>query len=79
MILNIVDRRKRPYRWKCINAVVEGTSHDNSKSDGDQDEGLDNVAYAQRKGISLADALTWANSLPGGNTLFLYDEGRGIT
>ena len=81
MIWNIIDRRVRPYRWKRINAIVEATSHDNGRSkDGDQAEsGSDDIAYGQREGISLADAIAWANSLPGGVTLFLYDEGRGTT
>jgi hypothetical protein len=80
MIWNIVDRRKRPYRWKRINAIAEATSHDNAKSDGDQVEGsADDIVYGQREGISLADAIMWANSLPGGVTLYLYDEGGGTT
>lgn len=80
MIWNIVDRRTRRYRWNRINAIAEATSHDNSRSDGDQAEsGPDDIVYDQREGISLADAIAWANSLPGGVTLFLYDEGRGTT
>jgi hypothetical protein len=63
--------RKRFYPWKRINAVAEATSHDNSKSDGDQVEAVaDDIAYAERKGISLADAIMWANSLPGDVTLY---------
>lgn len=78
MISNIIDRRKRPYRWKSINAMVEATSHDNSCSDSDQaDGGPDDVVYDQREGVSLEYAIAWANSLPGSVTLFLYDEGRG--
>jgi hypothetical protein len=78
MIWNIIDHRKRPYRWKRINAIVEATSHDNSCSDGDQAESSpDDIVYDQREGISLADAVAWADSLPGGVTLFLYDEGCG--
>ena len=80
MIWNIIDSRKNRYRWRRTNAIVEATSHDNSKSDSDQAEGgADDVVYDQREGISLADAIMWANSLPGGVTLFLYDEGRGTT
>jgi hypothetical protein len=30
MIWNIVDRRKRPYRWKAITAIIEPTYHDNN-------------------------------------------------
>ena len=61
-----------------VDAIVEATSHDNSKSDGDQAEGsAEDIVYGQREGISLADAIMWANSLPGGVTLYLYDEGGG--
>ena len=35
------------------------------------------MAYEEREGISLADAITWANSRPYPVTLYLYDEGRG--
>jgi len=79
MILNIIDRRKRLYLWKRINAVAEATSHDNSKSDGDQVEAVaEDITYSERKGISLAGAIMWANGLPGGVTLYLYDEGCGV-
>jgi len=35
MILNIIDNRKRPYRWKRISAIIEATWHDNSCEDAD--------------------------------------------
>jgi hypothetical protein len=35
MILNIVDRRKQIYRWKCIDAIIEPTWHDNACADSD--------------------------------------------
>ena len=80
MIWNIVDRRTRRNRWKRINAIAEATSQDNSCGDSDQAEsGSDDTVYEEREGISLANAIEWANSLPGGVTLFFYDEGRGIT
>jgi len=80
MIWNVIDKRVRPYRWKRINAIAEATCHDNSCRDSDQAESSpDDIVYAQRESISLADAIAWANSLPGGVTLFLYDEGRGTT
>jgi hypothetical protein len=81
MIENISDRRKRPFRWKRINAIVEPTWHDNDGGpDRDQSErGPDDIVYDQREGISLAEAITWANSLPDRITLYLYDEGRGTT
>lgn len=80
MIWNVIDNRTRPYRWKRINAIVEPTCHDNSCSDSDQAEsGPDDIVYDEREGISLADAITWANSLPCGVPLFLFDEGRGTS
>jgi len=80
MIWNVIDQRVRPYRWKRINAIVEATSHDNSCSDSDQAEsGPDDIIYDEREGISVADAIAWANNLPCSVTLYLYDEGRGIT
>src|SRR5262245_48468334 len=80
MICNIIDRRKRPFRWKRINAIVEPTWHDEGVPDSDQAErGPDDLVYDQREGISLADAIAWANSLPESVTLFLYDAGSGTT
>jgi hypothetical protein len=81
MIENLCDRRERPHRWKRINAIVEPTWHDNDHGpDRDQSEpGPDDIVYDQREGISLAEAIAWANSLPDRVTLYLYDEGRGTT
>ena len=81
MILNIIDRRKRRYRWKKITAIVEPTYHDNSVQDSDQ-TGVPKPGfsdYDQREEISLADAVIWANSLPYDTTLYLYDLGDGIS
>ncbi|MDV3253359.1 hypothetical protein DevBK_18640 [Devosia sp. BK] len=74
MITNIVDHRKRPYRWANIYAVVEATAGDNSVADADQiTPSAGDVMYAEKDSGSLCDAVTWANSLPGHNTLYLYD------
>lgn len=35
-IVNIIDRRTRPYRFKVVNAIVEAAWHDNSVADSDQ-------------------------------------------
>jgi hypothetical protein len=78
MIANIVDRRKRPHRWKRINAIIEATWHDEDQADSDKAERPDDddyVLYDERRYISLSDAITWAHGLPGEVTLFLYDEG----
>ena len=78
MIWNIVDRREREYRWKCINAIVEPTWHDNSAKDADQaDSWPDEFEYDERESISLFEAINWAGSLPYPVTLYLYDEGKG--
>lgn len=78
MIWNIRDQRKRPYRWKRINAIIEATWHDNTAPDSDQAERKPNATeYAEREGISVADAIAWANAHPDAVTLFLYDDGRG--
>ena len=79
MIWNIVDKRKQPYRWKAITAIMEPTYHDNSVVDSDQaEETTDDVVYDERAEISLADAVIWVQSLPFPATLYLYDLGRGI-
>ncbi|MBN9090829.1 MAG: hypothetical protein J0J01_28275 [Reyranella sp.] len=78
MILNIVDHRKRPYRWNAINAIIEPTSHDNSVKDSDEAEEEDSApAYDALEGISLADAVQWASAMRYGVTLYLYDLGSG--
>ena len=79
MICNIVDSRKRRHRWRRVNAVIEATSHDNCVDDADeQPETADDILYEERKHVSIAEAVAWANSQPSPVTLFLYDEGDGI-
>jgi hypothetical protein len=80
MIWNIIDHRKRPYRWKRINAVIEDVANDNSCNDSDQAK-LDEdrrILYADRKGVSLREAVEWAQKIDADVTLYLYDEGEGI-
>jgi hypothetical protein len=36
MIWNIIDRRTRRYRGKCVNAIIEATRHDNTVRDSDE-------------------------------------------
>jgi len=80
MIFNIVDRRKRQFRWKKITAIVEPTYHDNAVQDSDQAElpepGF--TVYDERAAISLVDAVAWATALPFAVALYLYDLGHGI-
>ena len=80
MIWNIIDRRKRKYRWKSITAILEPISHDNSCADSDQADEPDEpfASYDQLDETSLADAVTWAQSQPFAVTLYLYDLGDGI-
>ncbi|MDB5440873.1 MAG: hypothetical protein JWM33_3300 [Caulobacteraceae bacterium] len=82
MIWNIIDSRTRPYRWASINAIIEATWHDNSVADTDiaPSAPVENeVTYEQREGISLHEAISWANNQSCPVTLYLYDLGRGTT
>jgi hypothetical protein len=83
MIWNVVDKRTRPYRWAKINAIIEATWHDNRVPDTDIVPHLkpqeDEVTYDQREGISLHDAVQWANNQTCPVTLYLYDDGVGTT
>ena len=79
MILNIIDRREKPYRWRCINAIVEAAWHDNSVPDSDQARvTYEEPAYDELNGISLTEAVQWASALPVEVTLYLYDPGRPV-
>lgn len=75
MIVNVMDLRERPYRWKSICAVVQSATKDNVAEDSDQvtqDLGVE-IDYAERMGISVRDAVLWADGLGGMVTLYLYD------
>src|ERR1700722_17477175 len=51
-VLNIIDHRKRPYRFLKINAVIEPTRHDNRCTDADQAGGKDAwMGYDEREHI----------------------------
>ena len=80
MIWNVIDRRSRPYRCSKINAIVEAAWHDNAVQDADQapeaTAGTE-VVYDQREGVSLNEAINWANAQTCPVTLYLYDEGAG--
>lgn len=80
MIWNVIDKRARPYRWAKINAIIEATWHDNTALDADVAPlalAEDEVTYDQREGISLHEAIRWANAQRCPVTLYLYDEGAG--
>lgn len=75
MIVNMLDLRERPYRWKSVCAVIQSATKDNVAEDSDQvKEGLGaEIDYAERQGISLRDAVLWAEGMGGMVTLYLYD------
>ena len=80
MIWNIIDRRTRPYRWQRVNAIIEGVEHDNSVADADQapESGpLEVIDYDQREGVTVKEAIDWANNQRCPITLYLYDDGAG--
>ena len=79
MIFNIIDRRKRRYRWKSIDAILEATSHDNACDDSDEALPTENdIFYDERSSISLSEAVIWAQEIPCPVTLYLYDLGAAI-
>lgn len=79
MLVNIIDRRKHPYRFLKINAIIEPTRHDNRIKDADHANGKDNwIGYDEREHIKLIDAIEWAVTFPDELTLYLYDEDSGI-
>ena len=81
MIWNIIDCRKRRYRWARINAIIEATWHDNSCADTDiapTASADTEVMYDEREGVALHEAIAWANQQSCPVTLYLYDEGAGI-
>lgn len=76
-IANIVDRRRRPYRYRRVNAVVEAAWHDNGVVDADESR-AGGPDYAELEHASLADAILWAQGFSGEVTLFIYDQDSGI-
>ena len=76
MILNIIDHRTRPYRWKRVNAIIEATEHDNSCIDADQAEEtppLVIIDHDRRDDVSVREAIQWANQARCPVTLYIYD------
>ena len=80
MITNIIDKRKRRYRFLKINAIVEAAWHDNAVKDADQAPSCENdgPTYEEREHIALSEAVIWASAFAEPVTLFLYDEEAGI-
>lgn len=78
MILNIVDRRTSPHRWKVINAIIEATWHDNATPGADYaEQDYSEPGFAGWRGISLSEAVIWALSFEVPLPLYLYDRGSG--
>lgn len=74
MLCNIVDHRKRRHRWKSVVVIVEATCQDNGVTDADQAAGdPGTVLCEERKGLSLAEAVAWAQGFDMDVTLFIYD------
>lgn len=74
MIANVIDNRSLRYRWNRVNAVAEPTWHDNKCPDADQAKPTeDEVDYEERAGISVNEAIKWADDLPYSVTLYLSD------
>ena len=84
MITNIVDKRRRKYRWRKVNAIIEATWHDNSGEDTDEIDPCPEeieITYDEQEGVSIEEAVAWAQAESGDCpvTLFLYDDGEGTT
>lgn len=81
MIWNIIDNRRRPYRWREVNAIVEAVEHDNSCPDADQAPESDPalvVDYDALEAVSVEEAVRWASGQRCPVTLYPYDAGRGF-
>jgi hypothetical protein len=84
MLTNVIDRRTRKYRWKKINAVIEPTRHANRCEDADRakpyrkQDGAWIGCAADRKHITVSEAIAWANAHQDEVTLYLYDKDGGI-
>ena len=82
MLWNIIDNRKRRYRWRVVNAIVEAVEADNSCVDADQAPRADPsvvVDYDALEAVSVNEAIRWAIEQPCPVTLYLYDEGGGFS
>jgi hypothetical protein len=76
MIWNIIDQRKRPYRWKRVNVIIEAVEHDHSCADADQaDEAAPSLGIDDdsRDDVSVHEAIEWANQKQSPVTLYIYD------
>ncbi|WEK40401.1 MAG: hypothetical protein P0Y50_02005 [Candidatus Brevundimonas colombiensis] len=82
MITNILDRRIHIHEWRSVDAVAEATWHDNAPPGTQHHDNADATAsiklgdtMSSRSGISVTDAIAWAQQYPDEVTLYLYDLG----
>lgn len=76
MLVNVIDLREQEYRWSSIMAVVESATKNNEADGADQVKagmGIE-IDYAERCGISVREAMLWAEKTDGPLTLYLYDH-----
>lgn len=73
MLWNIKDNRKRKNRWAHVYAVAEPTMMDNRAHDADQAPEWRTYAVECLDGVSLKEAILWAQGFDCPTTLFLYD------
>ncbi len=75
MLINVIDLRARSYRWRNVIAVLESAFKNNDAEDADMVSGEIGalIDYAERTGISVRDAVQWAEAAGGPVTLYLYD------
>ncbi|MCK6104138.1 MULTISPECIES: hypothetical protein [unclassified Brevundimonas] len=82
MIANIIDRRVHVHKWRSVDAVAEATWHDNARPGTPHHDNADKAAsithgdtMASRSGISVTEAIAWAQAYSDEVTLYLYDMG----
>lgn len=76
MLVNVIDLREREYRWSRVMAVLESATKNNEAEDADQVKpglGIE-IDYAERTGLSVREAVLWAEKTDGPLTLYLYDD-----
>ena len=83
MLTNIIDRRKRPYRFKRVYAIIEPARHDNHVKDADKakrNPKMDKawLGYDDKENVSVLGAVVWAAAHKDEVTLYLYDKDCGF-
>src|SRR5690606_13392070 len=76
MLWNIIDNRERKNRWACVDAIAEPTMMDNKVHDADQAPAWRTYMVETLDGVSLEEAILWAQGFDCPTTLFLYDGER---